>query len=250
MKAPVIEIEGLDVKLGANPTIRQLNLRVQEGETLCLIGKNGSGKSTLLKTLTALVPIENGVVQVLGRRVDALGKKELRVLRSQVGQVFQGLHLVARLNVLQNVLIGRLSHQSTYPLKANSLFRKFAAADIEIAKDALKSVQMSHKMNARTDSLSGGEMRKVAIAMALAQESKLLICDEPTGSLDPQAAMQITALLSRLVRDNHLTMITVVHSLQLLKELGGRVIGMRAGEVILDKNQSEISEKELESLYV
>jgi phosphonate transport system ATP-binding protein len=242
----VIQLSHVDVMIKSKKLLDDVSLSIGQGELVTLVGPNGAGKSTLLKTLTKIYSVSSGELHVLDHRLhQKMKRSEIRELRSQVGQVFQGLHLVPRLTVLENILIGRLSKNRSFKTWA----RIFNPDDHRAAQEAIALVGIGEKANERIDHLSGGEKQKVAIARALAQGSKLILADEPTSNLDPQAAVEIARLLVQLNEEQKITVISVVHHLPLLKVLGGRVIGLKNTKIEFDSLASQLNLNEIENIY-
>ena len=201
------------------------------GERVALVGHNGAGKSTLLRALAGFGRVSGGGLQVLGIDLAApCPPASLRQLRSRVAQVHQGLHLVSRLTALDNVLIGGAGrHPSPW-----TWLRRWPAADKQAALAALASVGLGRAAGQRTDTLSGGERQKVAIARALHQRASVLLADEPTASLDDRAADDLVQLLASVVLAQHTTLVCVLHDLDLLPRLANRVVALRQGRVVAD----------------
>ena len=219
-------------------------LVVGEGERVAIVGHNGAGKSTLLRVLSGFTRPTAGQVSVLGARLDApLPPARLRALRREAGQVLQGLHLVPRLSVLENVLIGSLGRVTGW----RSWVRRYPAHEIERAHAALVEVGMLDKASMWTDALSGGERQKVAIARLLVQAPRLILADEPTAALDPAAAQEICRVLGMAVAGK--TLVSVVHNTTLLPLLAERVIGLRKGRIAFDLPQSQVDTRQLAALY-
>lgn len=238
----VIEARGLHVRAAAATNapvlLRELAFSIQPGERVALVGHNGAGKSSLLRALTGFAPVHQGSLRVLGMDLDAEvsgaptapNAAPLRRLRARVAQVHQGLHLVARLSALDNVLIGGAArHPSPW-----TWLRRWPAAERQAAREALAWVGLGHAAARRTDELSGGERQKVALARALHQRPQLLLADEPTASLDADAADEVVALLNRAVEERAATLVCVVHDLDLVPRLAQRAIALRHGRVVAD----------------
>ena len=220
------------------------SLTIQQGEHIAIVGHNGAGKSTLIKLLTGFMPYSSGRLQVLGHELQAeLSADKLRSLRKDIGQVLQGLHLVARLNALDNVLIGSLGRLSGW----KNLLGIYPEEEIQRAWQALDAVGLSTKAYTRSDKLSGGEKQRVAIARMLMQQPRLILADEPTAALDPGAAAEVCELLVKSAHEA--TLITVVHNPTLLPVLAKRVIGLKAGRIVFDVPTHEVNQQRLESLY-
>ncbi|MDO8377306.1 MAG: ATP-binding cassette domain-containing protein [Aquabacterium sp.] len=232
--ASVIEARGLQVSAGAQVLLRDVGLRITAGERVALVGHNGAGKSTLLRALTGfagLGRITRGQLRVLDTDLaTARPGDTLRHLRSRVAQVHQGLHLVGRLSALDNVLIGGAGrHHSVW-----TWLRRWPAAEQRAAQAALVRVGLGGAAHRRTDTLSGGERQKVAIARALHQGAPLLLADEPTASLDADAADAVAGLLAAVAAERQATLVCVVHDLDLLPRLAERAIALRRGVVVAD----------------
>ncbi len=243
---PIIQINDVHVQIQSKNLLNGVSVKINQGEFVTIVGPNGAGKSTLLKLMTGIQPVSAGAVEVLGHQVvRTMKRKEIRELRSQVGQVFQGLHLVPRLSVLENVLIGRLSLNKSFKTWA----RLFTKADHNAAIDAMKLVGVFHKADSRADSLSGGERQKVAIARALAQGTKLILADEPTSNLDPQAATEIAKLLQNLMKEKQITIVSVLHDLSLLTVLNGRVLGLKSGKLVFDHKSTALATRDIDRIY-
>lgn len=233
----IIEAQGLQVSVGQQVLLRDIGLRIHAGERVALVGHNGAGKSTLLRALTGFSGrgcVTRGSLRVLGTDVAIAGQAErgqlLRSLRARVGQVHQGLHLVGRLSALDNVLIGGAGRHSS----GWTWLRRWPASERQAALAALARVGLGGAGHRRTDTLSGGERQKVAIARALHQGAPLLLADEPTASLDPEAADEVVGLLSAVTCEQPVTLVCVVHDLDLLPRLADRAIALRRGRVVAD----------------
>jgi phosphonate transport system ATP-binding protein len=227
----VVQAQGLQVSAGLQVLLRGLDLQIQPGEQVALVGHNGAGKSSLLRALSGFAQVTQGQLNVLGTDLSqARAPTLLRQLRCQVAQVHQGLHLIGRLSALDNVLIGGAG-RFTSP---RSWWRRWPAAERDASMAALARVGMAHAATRRTDALSGGERQKVAIARALHQQAPLLLADEPTASLDAQAAADVIALLASVARERGATLICVIHDLDLVPRLAQRAIALRRGGVVAD----------------
>jgi len=241
-----IGVDGLFCPINDRLALNISMLRIAPGERVAIIGPNGAGKSSLLRLFSGFVQATHGEVTVLGHRLGGQGR-ELRRLRSEVGQVLQGLHLVRRLPVLDNVLIGALGRLSGWRTWA----RWHRDEDIVEAEAALQRVGLADKADARVDRLSGGERQKVAIARMLMQRPRLILADEPTAALDPQAAGEICALLVDAARatGDRATLVAVVHNPALLPLLADRVIGLKAGRIAFDLPLEQLDADRLGDLY-
>jgi phosphonate transport system ATP-binding protein len=246
MNDAAIDLRHVVVSAGECAILDAINLKVAAAERIALIGPNGAGKSTLLKLLTGIVKPSHGEVNVLDWNASKpLSKSELRRLRALVGHIFQGLHLVHRLTVLENVLLGSLSRNRSWLTWA----RIFPPDEVKRAEALLESVGLIGKAHTRADRLSGGERQKAAIARMLMQRPRLILADEPTAALDPVASADIANRLSTLAREQGITLVTVVHDPGLLPLLADRVIGLRQGRIAFDLPMAEVSDDILNKLY-
>lgn len=240
----MIHIENAVCRAGQKILLDVESLHIQSGEHVAVLGKNGAGKSTLLKLLTGFISPQAGRVLVNNQPVyPHPGERKLRQVRSQTGQVFQGLHLVGRLTVLENVLIGGLAAMP----RLRSWARLFTPIETQKAMDALHTVGMAGFSGVRADKLSGGERQKVAVARMLMQQPSLILADEPTAALDPTAARDTCELLRRVSHQR--TLISVLHNEALVPMLADRVIGLKAGKIVLDCPVDDQLEQRLSALY-
>jgi phosphonate transport system ATP-binding protein len=229
--APLIEARGVHVEAGAQTVLHDIALSVDAGERIAVVGRNGAGKSTLLAALAGFGMVTRGSLRVLDTELrnqrDAV---LLRKLRGRVAQVHQGLHLVGRLAAIDNVLIGGAARTRS-PL---TWLHVWPEAQRRAAHAALCQVGLGWAAGRRTDSLSGGERQKVAIARALHQGGSLLLADEPTASLDADAADDVVRTLTEVAARRRVTLVCVVHDLDLLPRLAERAIVLRRGVVVAD----------------
>lgn len=196
--------------------LRDVSLRLDAGEAVSIIGPSGSGKSTLLNIMGALDRPTMGTVRLDGRDLGSLTEKELAARRNrQIGFIFQLHHLLPQCTVLENVLLPTLTGRTT-------------AADRARAERLLERVSLKHRLGHRPGQLSGGECQRVAVVRALINEPKLLLADEPTGSLDHSAATNLGHLLLELNKEEGVALVLVTHSLELAKRLP-RTVELRDG---------------------
>lgn len=231
MPQAVIDARSLQISAGTHVLLRDVGLTIAAGERVALVGHNGAGKSTLLRALAGFSRVTRGTLRVLDTDLSkARNAATLRRLRCRVAQVHQGLHLVGRLSALDNVLIGGAGrHPSAW-----SWLRRWPAAERRAAHAALTRVGLGGSADRRTDTLSRGERQKVAIARALHQGAPVLLADEPTASLDAEAADDVIGLLAAIAAERQATLVCVVHDLDLLPRLADRAIALRRGIVVAD----------------
>lgn len=220
------------------------SLTVLRGERVAIIGPNGAGKSTLLRVLGGSLSVPDANVLVLGRKPGLPAySNESRQWSCEVGQLHQGLHLVGRLSALENVLIGALYRVTQW----RSWLRWFPSDLLAQAQAALDQVGLQGRADTRTDQLSGGERQKVSLARLELQQPRLILADEPTSALDPHAAQLAARWLG--AHFEGITTLSVVHQPDLLPLLADRVLGLRAGRIVLDSPVKDVSEAQLRNLY-
>ena len=227
------------------PALSEVSLEVHPGEIVVLLGLSGSGKSTLLRHINGLETPSAGEVVTLGESVARLRGRDLRDLRGRIGFIFQQFELVGPLTVLENVLTGALSTLRgprvgtwTYPKRLRTA-----------ALEHLDRVGLLERAYQRADTLSGGQQQRVAIARALMQAPDILLADEPVASLDPESSSQVMALIREIAAERGLTVICSLHQVDLALEWGDRVVGLRAGRVVLDTPTDHLSKDEVMEVY-
>ncbi|MEO0202677.1 MAG: phosphonate ABC transporter ATP-binding protein [candidate division WOR-3 bacterium] len=225
--------------------LKNINLKIEDGEFVIIIGPSGAGKSTLIRTINGFVKISEGELIVNSKNIKNLNNKELRLLRREIGMIFQSFNLVKRISVLRNVLVGRLGYTSTI----KSIFNLFSKDDINLAFENLKKVGIEDKAYVRADQLSGGQQQRVAIARALTQKPKIILADEPVASLDPPTAKIVMDYLKQFNQELGITTIVNLHDIDLVRDYGKRVIGIRSGEIVFDGNVENLNEKILKEIY-
>ena len=222
-----------------------LSLKVRRGEFVTVIGPSGAGKSTLLRVLNRSVEPTKGQVFFDDSDVTHASGHRVRELRRRVGFIFQSFNLIPRVTVLRNVLVGRLSEVSTL----RSVFGLFPKREVERALAYLGEVDLEEKSNSRAADLSGGQKQRVAIARALAQEPDAILADEPTASLDPILAESILTLLQEINRKHGITIIANLHSTDLARKFGTRIVGLREGTVVFDGSPQDLTEQAIHEIY-
>ena len=228
--------------------LRDVSFSVEEGEFLVVIGLSGSGKSTLLRCINRLVQPTEGRILWNGVDITAANQAELRLIRREIGMIFQHFNLVKRSSVLTNVLSGRLG----YTPPTWSLINRFRRADLERARQALTRVGIPDKANNRADELSGGQQQRVGIARALMQEPKMILADEPVASLDPVLANTVLGYLEKINQEDNITVICSLHFLDLVQRYGTKVIGLREGRLVFQGDKEDIrnmSDERFKEIY-
>ena len=225
--------------------LQKINLTIEEGEFVSIIGLSGAGKSTLLRSINRLVPITEGDIRINGVSITKAGKKELRLIRRQIGLISQSFNLVKRSTVQKNVLSGRLGYYSTF----KSILGLFTQEDYQRTKEALETVGLSDKLQTRSDELSGGQQQRVSIARALVQQAPVILADEPVSSLDPITTQKVMQDLKKINQTMNKTVIVNLHSVPLAQEFSTRIIALNEGQVVFDGDPEELTDTRLEEIY-
>ena len=242
----MIKFENVSVTYpGGVEALKDLNLEIKDGDFIIIVGLSGAGKSTLLRTVNNLVKPSTGSVYLEGKNVTSAKKKELKKIRSQIGMIFQTFNLVNRSTVLKNVLTGRLSNISTI----RSILGLWPKDQKEMAFEALNQVEILEKAYVRASNLSGGQQQRVGIARALSQKPKVMLADEPVASLDPITSRVVMSYLKKINTELGITTIVNLHFLDLAKEFGDRLIGLRDGKLVSDGNVNDVSDEDFENIY-
>lgn len=225
--------------------LHDISLEVRAGEFVAVIGPSGSGKSTLLRTVNQLVVPSGGHVYIDGEEVTGASGKKLRLLRRKVGMIFQHYNLVQRLSVMQNVLHGRLGYMSAL----DGMLGNYTEEDKRKAIDLLQEIEMGDRLYNRASDLSGGQKQRVGIARAIMQEPKLLLCDEPIASLDPNASKIIMDLIYQMTQRRNIDCIVNLHQLDVAMRYATRIIGLAKGEMIFDGTPQQLNNAVIEKIY-
>lgn len=227
----LIECHNLETAYAASlnrPILNNINLEIEQGEFVVLLGLNGAGKSTLLRSLVGLVPLVKGEIYINGLEMTA---QTLPKIRRDVGMLFQGGGLIRQLSAIENVLCGRLGVRT-----AKQTLFGFPKRDRALAQELLVQLGLKEQIYQKTSQLSGGQQQRVAIARALIQSPQILLADEPITGLDVVASQQVMHILSELNKEQGLTIITVLHDLGIAAEYAKRAIVLDAGRVVYDGN--------------
>lgn len=225
--------------------LEDVTLSVASGEGVVLLGANGCGKSTLLRCLLGLEKLSSGEILIGEVSLGTASAARQRRLRSRIGSVFQQFNLVENLSVFQNVLFGRLGNDGLL----RSLNLTCSASSRDKVMDCLQRVGLAHLARCRTDQLSGGQQQRVAIARMLMQDAEIVLADEPVASLDPRAGREVMDLLFEIVHERNMTVICVLHQLDLARDYAERIVGLKHGRVVLDAAPRDIDDSSLTDLY-
>lgn len=227
------------------PVLSDINLEVSEGQFVSVIGPSGAGKSTFLRCINRMIDSSEGAIYFDDVNVMSLSKKDLRKHRTKIGMIFQHYNLVSRLTVIENVLHGRFGYKSTL----QGVLGLFTEEEKLQAFNLLKKLGMEEHAYKRCDQLSGGQKQRVGIARALIQSPKLLLCDEPIASLDPNASKIIMDHLQSISKELNITCIVNLHQVDVAKKYSDRIIGLNGGEVVYDGLSSELTLDVIHTIY-
>jgi len=215
----IVTIHGLRKRYGTNEVLKGIDLEVERGEVIAIIGRSGSGKSTLLRCVNGLEQFQEGALQVDGQALRHKDARAMRELRQHVGMIFQSFNLFPHLTVGRNVMLApRLVKQ-----------RDVAAAEAQSRK-LLARVGLADKFDAWPDQLSGGQQQRVAIARALAMEPSVMLCDEITSALDPELVGEVLKVVESLAEEG-MTLLMVTHEMNFARKVSDRVVFMHAGRI-------------------
>jgi len=215
----MIEIKQLHKSFGSLAVLEGIDLNIESGEVVCLIGPSGSGKSTLLRCINGLEAYDRGEILVSGQAVDR-HHASIHEIRTQVAMVFQRFNLFPHRTAVENVMEGPIYVKKEDPREV----RRQAEA-------LLEKVGLAHRMNAYPDELSGGQQQRVAIARALAMKPRAILFDEPTSALDPELVGEVLAVMRRLA-DEGMTMIVVTHEMGFARDVADKVCFLHSGRIV------------------
>ena len=229
----MVELKNVNVHYSSGvDALQNINLRINDGEFVFIVGGSGAGKSTLVKLMTREIVPTEGRVFVNGYNLSKTKGNKIAKFRRSIGMVFQDFRLIQELNVYENVaFVLRIADQSTRFIKQR-------------VPNVLNLVGLGNKARSKPRELSGGEQQRVAIARALANDPGLIIADEPTGNIDPQLSYEIVELLRKINRQNGTTIIMVTHEHDLVKYFGGRIINIENGSITYDENIGGASDED------
>ncbi len=225
--------------------LKDVNLKIEQGEFVAIIGLSGAGKSTLLRTINRMHDITEGSLTVDGTDVMQLKGKELRRFRRRIGMIFQSFNLVTRTLVINNVLMSKVPELPF--IKA--LFGIYPKEDKLGALEALDKVGILDKAFVRADQLSGGQQQRVALARTLAQNPQIILADEPVASLDPVTAKQVMGDFLRINKEMNITILLNIHHVDLALQYASRVVGIRACQIVYDGPSTEVTQDILNEIY-
>ena len=240
-----LRIKNLKKKFKNTIAVNGINIEIDEGKIIGIIGRSGAGKSTLLKMINRLIDPTEGTIEFDDIKVSSIKGRALRKWRSECAMIFQQFNLVERLDVLTNVLIGSLGRN--YNLL--NLFGIFSKEEKINALKNLDRFDLSGIALQKAGTLSGGQQQRVAIARALMQKPRILLADEPISSLDPKNAKRVMDDMLQINREDGITIICNLHSLEVAKKYCDRLIGLSDGKVVFDGDPEELTTEISKELY-
>ena len=225
--------------------LKNVSFDVEKGEFISIIGPSGSGKSTLLRSINKMIDISQGSILFENKNIENLKKKEIELVRREIGMIFQNYNLVERLTVIENVLHGRLGYKSVF----TGILGIYSEKEKKDAFNFLEKVNMTKYAYQKCSELSGGQKQRVGIARAIMQNPKLLLCDEPIASLDPKTAENIMDYLKKIVTELKITCIVNLHQVDIAKKYSNRIIALNKGEKIFDDKPEYLTDDMIEFIY-
>ena len=241
----MFELRDVTRRFGAKTAVDSVTLDIPSGQMVGIIGRSGAGKSTLLRMINRLADPTSGSIAFNGRAVSNLRGTELRRWQADCAMIFQQFNLVPRLDVLTNVLLGRLNHRSTF----SSILNMFTREERIMAIAALERLGIEQSALQPAGTLSGGQQQRVAIARALMQQPKVMLADEPIASLDPLNAKVVMDALRDINEREGITVICNLHTLDTARAYCQRIIGMAAGKVVFDGAPQDLTREAVSAIY-
>ncbi len=241
----MLVLDGVTKQFGRSRAVDTVSLTIPRGQFVGVIGRSGAGKSTLLRMINRLGDPSAGRISWDGSDVTALKGRALRDWRRRCAMIFQQFNLVGRLDVLDNVLMGRLAHADGW----RAMAKLWSRDDRAIAMAALAQMDIASLAPQRAETLSGGQQQRVAICRALVQEPEIVLADEPVASLDPRSSRIVMDALSRINRHFGLTVLVNLHSLDIARTYCDRLVGMAAGKLVFDDVPAALTDSVARDLY-
>ena len=241
----MLKISRVTRRFGNKVAVDNVSLEIPHGQMVGIIGRSGAGKSTLLRMINRLIDVSDGDIESEGVPVSELRGQALRDWQRDCAMIFQQFNLVPRLDVITNVMLGRLNRRNTIL----SLLQIFSEEEQLMALKALERLDIAQTASQWAQTLSGGQQQRVAIARALMQEPKLILADEPIASLDPRNAKVVMDSLAAINEEQGITVITNLHTLDTARSYCERIIGMAAGRVVFDGTPDELTTEVARELY-
>ena len=241
----MLELSNVTCRFGATRAVDDVTISIRPGAFVGIVGRSGAGKSTLLRSINRLVEPTAGEIAFDGRRVSTLRGRALRDWRRSCAMIFQQFNLVGRLDVLTNVLLGRIGTGRLAP----AMLKMFPLSDRLDAFRAILRLGMAEQALQRAGTLSGGQQQRVAIARALMQQPVVLLADEPISSLDPVSARIVMDVLAEINREDGITIICNLHDVDVARSYCHRIVGMRRGRIVFDGEPTELGAVAVADIY-
>lgn len=226
--------------------LKDVNLEIEQGEFVAIIGLSGAGKSTLIHCINRMHDIDEGRLLVNDVNVNDLKGKEIREFRKKIGMIFQSFNLVTRATVLKNVMISSVPDMPLW----RRILGVFPKETKVVGLEALDNVGILDKAFTRVDQLSGGQQQRVALARTLARQPDIILADEPVASLDPVTAKIVMDDFKRINQEMNISVLINIHHVDLALEYADRVIGIRKGQIVYDGAASEVTQDVLDTIYL
>ena len=243
--ACAIEVRDLSKTFNGRKVLHRISCKVPAGQFVVLLGPSGCGKSTLFRCLTRLIEPDSGTISIRGTDLTALKQAELKALRRKVGFVFQQFNLVKRFSSIDNVLAARLARVPFW----RAMLCQFESQDRQLALACLDSVGLLDQAYQRADRLSGGQQQRVAIARAFAQQTDLILADEPISSLDPESSENVLNILQMAAREKGISVLCSLHQFDLAVRYADQIIALRDGQVFFEGPPSSFTPDLRRKLY-
>lgn len=242
----LLEVNHVSKQFGNDSkALSDVNFTVNEGEFVSIIGPSGAGKSTLLRCINRMIDATGGEITFDNMNVMNLKKKELKMVRTRIGMIFQHYNLVNRLSVIENTLHGILGKKSTIA----GVLGLYNQAEREQAVRILSMLGLGEHIYKRADQLSGGQKQRVGIARALIQNPRMLLCDEPIASLDPNSAKTIMDHLRTISSQMGITVIVNLHQVDVALKYSDKIIGINQGQVVFNGSPKDITKEDIQRIY-
>jgi phosphonate transport system ATP-binding protein len=241
----MLVLEGITRRFGDKAAVQSVSLEVPAGSFIGVIGRSGAGKSTLLRMINRMIDPSNGRIVFDGIDITKLRGTELKGWRARAAMIFQQFNLVPRLDVLTNVLLGRISQHGT----VSSMLGLFTPAERALAVEALDRLDLLPHAFQRADTLSGGQQQRVAIARALMQSPAIVLADEPIASLDPRNAARVMDSIRTINREDGITVLCNLHTIDAARQYCDRIVGMAKGRIVFDGAPAKLTTPILREIY-
>jgi phosphonate transport system ATP-binding protein len=241
----MLVLENVTRRFGDKAAVQSVSLNIGPGAFVGVIGRSGAGKSTLLRMINRLVEPSEGRIAFDGIDITKFRGTQLKAWRARAAMIFQQFNLVPRLDVLTNVLLGRIARHGTL----SSMFALFTDEERALAVEALERLDLLPYAFQRADTLSGGQQQRVAIARALMQTPAILLADEPIASLDPRNASRVMESLRTINREDGITILCNLHTLDAARQYCDRIVGMARGQVVFDGAPAKLTAAALREIY-